>query len=365
MKQYNNLLRKIPREFDWDSYVKEHHTVKYTPTDELRLCCFVCGDDKFKLYVNPAKRTFHCFKCSFSMKNHDVFDFVALTEGITRYQATAQLVREYARTTPDDVEWEEQVNRMVDGEDAPERLITGIRSIEMPAGLKQLTECTDESELWWQYLIDRGITPAEIKSMGMYYTPDRDFPVYDCNGKIRGDLAKRIVIPIYGGDHQLVSWQGRSVDPACPKAERYLSAPESDLAKTLWPYVKPYGKHVALVEGVFDCLAVRRIPQVSAYATFSKKVSLDQILRLRAWGVEEITLFWDKRDALPEMVRAVPELHMNFQKTYVSNMTGWPANLDAGNMLADPAGADKLKRALEDRVDTYDTLEYARWRLSF
>lgn len=65
------------------------------------------------------------------------------------------------------------------------------------------------------------------------------------------------------------------------------------------------------------------------------------------------------------MVRAIPELHMNFSKVHVSNMTNWPDHMDAGNMLADSSGADKIKEALKDTVDTYDSLEYAKWQLSF
>jgi DNA primase len=366
MKHFNDLLRRVKKEFDWDSYVKEHHTVKYTPSDELRICCFVCGDTKFKLYVNPVKKTFCCFKCDFSMKNFDVFDFVSLTEGISRHQATVQLVHEYARVTPSDEEWAEQVRTGATTDETPYKALTELKTIDsLPAGLKPLLERTEESAPWWDYLIGRGITPQEIRALGTHYTPAAELPVFDSNHKRRGDLASRVVFPVYGGSHQLVSWQGRTIDPDYPGSDRYLMCPESDISKTLWPFVKPYGKHVVLVEGIFDCLAVRRIPDVSAYATFTKKVSIDQMLRLRAWGVEEVTLFWDKRDAKPEMVRAVPELHMNFKKAYVCRMTDWPDKLDAGNMLADSAGADKLKKALEDRVDTYDALEFAKWRLSF
>lgn len=364
MKYHKDLLRKVKREFDWDSYVKEHHTIKYTPSDELRICCPSCHDDKFKLYVNPVKKTFHCFKCSFSMKNFDVFDFVSLSEGISRMQAMERTVREYARTTPSDDEWDQQA--LVHIVETPHAVNQSIRTLSgLPQGLKPLTERTVTSAKEWDYLTNRGITPDEIRAMRIHYTDEAVLPVYDDNHKRRGDLANRVVIPIYGGAHELVSWQARSVNPDCPKEERYLTAPESDLGKTLWPFVKPHGKHAILVEGIFDCLSVRRIPGVSAYATFTKKISLDQILKLRAWGVDEITLFWDKRDAKPEMIRAIPELHMNFSKVYVSRMTGWPDNLDAGNMLADSRGADKLKEALEDSLDTYDSVEFVKWQLSF
>jgi len=360
-----NLINRVKREFDWDAYVKEHHTVKYTPSDELRICCVNCDDSKFKLYVNPVKGVFHCFKCNFTSKNYDVFDFVSASEGITRHQALMRLLREYARVTPDDDEFEEQLKSSL-GEETPHTVIAGIKTIsKLPDGLEPLTRCDEQSSRFWNYLKERGLTDREILAICVHYTKENSLPVLDSNGKRRGDLANRIVIPVYGGSHELVSWQARHIDKDYNQGDKYLSCPESELNKTLWPYVKPYTSHAVLVEGIFDCLAVRRIPEVSAYATFTKKISIHQMLRLKAWGVEEITLFWDRRDAKKEMLRAIPDLHMHFRKVYVCNMTNWPKELDAGNMLADPQGADKLKETLQDRVDTYDTLEFAKWKLSF
>lgn len=365
MKHYNDLIRNVKQQFDWDTYVRTNHTVKSTPSDELRICCFVCGEDKFKLYVNPVKGTFCCFKCDFSMKHHDVIDFVAKSENITRHQALTQLVREYAKVTPPDQEWEEQV--VASAELVPEvKAHADIRTIpRLPEGLKPLLKGDDESDLFWTYLTNRGITPDEIRAVGFHYSPASSLRVLDSKGKFRGDLANRVVIPVYGGDHRLVSWQGRSVDPKCGKGDRYLTAPESDLSKTLWPYVKPHGKHAVLVEGVFDCLSCRRVRDLTVYATFSKKISVDQILLLKSWGVEEVTLFWDKRDAKPDMLRAIPELLMHFKRVFVVNMDGWPVDQDAGNLLADPEGPVKLKQTLDNRIDTYDDLAFTQWRLEF
>lgn len=358
-----NSTRRVKEEFDWDGYVKENFTVKYTPSEELRICCFVCGDTKFKLYINPVKRTFHCFKCDFSMKNHDVFDFVAKNEGLSRYQAVERLLREYAKTTPSDDTWNPSA---LEDDPEPLKVVPQIRPLfGMPEGLVTLEERTEESAPFWDYLTDRGLTESEIHAIGAMYTSESELPVLDSKNRRRGDLAQRVVIPVYGGDHQLVSWQARHIDKFYKGDDRYLVAPESDLAKTVWPFVKPRGKHAVIVEGIFDCLAVRRIPEVNAYATFTKKISLDQILCLRAWGIEELTLFWDKRDAKPQMEQALPELHMSFKKVYVCHMKDWPEKLDAGNMLADPQGADKLRAALNDRVDTYDALEFIKWSLSF
>ena len=64
------------------------------------------------------------------------------------------------------------------------------------------------------------------------------------------------------------------------------------------------------------------------------------MLRLKAWGVEEVVVFWDKKDAKNEIIRAIPELQMHFKRVYVSRMRTWPSNKDPGNMLAELQGAE-------------------------
>lgn len=353
------LISRVKREFDWESYVRDNYTVKSTSSAELRIDCIRCTDNKKKLYVNPDKGVFFCQRCNFNSKNFDLFDFVAETEGIPRGKAMARLIREYAQTTPEDEEFEDQIHTAIANPEAAQSL-QSIKTLEaMPDGLLKLEGRTEQSERFWQYLCRRGLTEEEILAIRFHYTPAKTLPVYDSKDRYRGDLANRVVVPIYGGSNVLVSWQGRLIIPGDMK---YMSAPESEMAKTVWPYVPPKDKHVVLVEGIYDCLAVRRAG-FSAYASFTKKISLEQILRLRAWGAEEVTLFWDKRDAYREMTRAVKELNMHFKRVHVPRLKDWPSDLDAGNMLADSDGADKLKKALSDIVDTYDDLEFARWQL--
>lgn len=357
------LFPRIQEEFQWEEYLRDHFDVKYTSGTELRVCCFSCGDTGFKLYVNPVKRKFNCFKCNFSSGKYDTFDFVSKAEGIPKHRAITRLLQEYARTTPDDPMFAFN-EATTAAEDTVVVAPSPIKTIKgLPKGSRLLMERTDDSAAFWDYLCNRGLTEHEIRAVRFHYIPERSCVVYDAKNKRRGDVGHRLVIPIYGGDNELVSWQARVIDPGYAGHDKYLTAPESELAKTFWPYVRPHGKHAVLVEGVLDALAVRRIAEVSAYATFTKKISLEQILRLKTWGVEEVTVFWDKRDAVKEIVRAVPELHMHFNKVYVCNMKNWPADMDAGNTLAETNGADMLKLALEDRVDTYDTLEYSKWQL--
>lgn len=356
------LIRRVKQAFDWETYVRDNHQVKSTASSELRIDCLHCIDRKKKLYINPDKGVFFCQKCVFNSKNFDLFDFVAKSEGITRVQAMTKVIREYGQVTPDDDELEERIQE--EGISTPVGLISAIKTLDkLPEGLNKLEEITPQNAKYWKYLVDRGLTKAEILAVGFYCTSLSRLPVYDSNGKYRGDLANRIVVPIYGGRNALVSWQGRLVSSG-KDPMKYLSAPESEMAKTVWPYIPPHGTHAVLVEGIYDALAVRRVPKTSAYATFTKKISFEQMVRLKTWGVEEVTLFWDKSDASREMIKAVKDLQLNFKKVYVPWLKDWPADKDAGNMLADSDGSDKIMKALSDVVDTSHDLEFAKWQIT-
>lgn len=360
--KYKKTLRNIRLSFDWDSYVRENHTIKPSPGEEIRICCFSCGENKYKLYVNPNKKKFHCFKCDFSSGKYDVFDFVAKTENITRWNAIKRLYREYAPTTPDELEegWENS-HEVAVKTDEPLKVLQGL-----PDGVHLLeADITPENAEFWRYVSSRGIYEEEALGMRLHYVPDAHLGIVDSNGKYRGDIGHRLVIPIYGGNHELVSWQARAIEKGYDKHDKYLTAPQSELTKTLWPYVKPGSNSVILVEGVLDCLAVRRIDNTACYATFSKKISKEQIKLLKHWGVEEVTVFWDRKDAFKEIKSAVEELKLHFVKVFVLDMKSWPKDKDAGDMLADPEGTDKLKEVLVNRIDTYDPLEMMQWELTF
>lgn len=357
------LFARVQQEFDWDEYLRTNFETKTTPSDEIRIHCFACGDDKFKLYVNPVKRKWNCFKCGFKSGKCDTFDFVAKAEHIPRHKAIERIVREYARTTPDDLLEAVQTQQTEDSHTRSSQTIKKLSGL--PKGATLLSSRTEESKKFWDYLISRGLTEREIIGVRAHYIAAQSCIVYDAKQRRRGDVGNRLLFPIYGGDNSLVSWQARVVDPDYQGHDKYLTAPESELTKTVWPYVKPHGNTAVLTEGILDALAVRRLPQVSAYSTFSKKISLEQMLLLKSWGVTEVTVFWDKRDALKEIVKAVPDLQMHFNKVYVCRMTNWPVEKDPGNMLAEIKGSDTIMEALNDRVDTYDSLEFARWQLAW
>lgn len=357
-----NIIREIKLSFEWEDYIEEHHEYKTAGNGEYRISCINCDDTKYKLYINPSKGYFNCFKCDFKIGAYDVFDFVSKTEGISRSQAMIQLGRQYAPTTPVDIRevYAQQLQARKEAELASQalRYITAL-----PKPCKPLL--APPTGPGWQYLLDRGFTQQEVTDLSVHYVPEGPYELFDDNGKRRGNLSNRVVFPVYGGDNALVSWQGRVADVSYKLDDKYLACPDSDLARTLHPYVPPYEDHVVLVEGILDAVAVRRCGKpISAYATFGKHVSKEQIKLLKLWDVREVTLFFDKSDAKKQMIKDSEALKMHFDKINVLDMTDWPKEIDAGDCLRLEDGTDRIREVLSKKIDVYST-DYLRWMKSF
>jgi len=355
------LFPNIQEAFEWEDYVTTHLDVKRTSGEEIRACCFVCDDTKHRLYINPEKGKWNCFKCGFKSGKFDVFDFVAKQENIPRHRVIARLLQEYKRTTPNDPMFD--LLSKAKEEILPTVSLTPIKLAKMPEEAKLLDPVAHAAG--YEYLIDRGMTPQEIKAIRVHFVPEKVCRVFDAKGNMRGDVGRRLIFPVYGGNNDLVSWQARVIDPEYPRHDKYLVCPESEIVRTLWPYVPPTGTHAVLTEGILDTLAVRRVQGMNAYATFSKKISIDQIFKLKEWGVKTVTVFWDRKDAKKEIIKAAKELLMHFDQVFVCWMKNWPKNKDPGNMLAVPEGSDILKSALLDCLDVTNSLEYAKWQISW
>lgn len=356
------VLRKIRKEFDYQDYLDSTVPVKYSGNGELRVCCPNCLDRSYKLYVNNDTKRFNCFKCDFNNGNFDVFDFVSQFEGITRAQAMMRLAREYAEIAPS---WESIIEACKTGiyvdEDVPNasRKIKTIRA--MPQGSMPLTDKDDpEQKPFWDYLLKRGFTEGEITAVKSHYVPAEHLFIKDANNKIRGNIGRRVLFPVYGGDNDLVSWLARATDDRPPK---YFNAPDSEASRTLWPYVPCHGDMGIIVEGLIDSLALRR-HGFNSYATLGKKISYDQIELLKHWGVTEVVLFWDKKDAKKEMLKAIETLKLHFDDVLVPDLSQWPADKDSGDTLNWEAGALLLKDMLTQKLIDVNSLEFATWQLS-
>jgi len=355
-------LRYVRLNFDWQTYLETHYQVKYAGENELRVCCPKCADTKHKLYVNRDKRVFHCFKCDFTTKKgaYDVFDFVALTEGLSKGQSILRLIREYRPTTPTDLA--QAVSESWDDKPEPVKKFKHAYLDSLPEPARPIRKGDALAKPFLEYLEARGLTEQEISTVVQaHYVHHNSYEIRGNNGKLKGDIGRRILWPLYGGDHKLVSWQARSLQKT--DAVKYFNAPDTDISATLWPYSLPHkDSTVILAEGVLDTLALRRMSRkYSGYATFSKHISQDQIALLKSWGVTRLVIFWDL-DAKRAVQEAVKELSLHFS-VYVPNFESWPKNMDCGDCLLHPQGLEYLQAAVDNAVDT-TTLDYLKWKIS-
>jgi DNA primase len=348
-------LRYIRKNFAWREYIEQNYKFKRAAMSELRICCPACGDQKFKLYVNVDKGVFICFKCDFSCKKgyKDVFDFVAITESISRRAAIEQLLLQYKTITNE--EFEDAINGLLDTTPDQQKKQKLILPCSVP---KEALPLTSEAGPYWDYMVDRGLTEREItRLLKASYIPDESLVLKDSKGMRKGDIGQRILWPLYTLESRLCSWQARSTTNEDPK---YLNAPETDISSTLWPFVPPYTDTVILVEGVLDCVAMRRLDKPhAAYATLSKHISAAQIEVLKMWGVKRITLLWDRRDAIKEMARAVDMLD-DFEVVYADTLS-WPSGIDCGDLLKESSTDQQLYAATH--TINPKTADIIRWKL--
>jgi len=359
---HSHKLRVLRKGFDWDSYLSSNFEVKSGVGPERRVCCPFCDETNHKMYVNIDKRYFICFKCGTSNRKADVFDFIAETEGLKRGQAIKQCLINFSEVCPSADEIEEALN--ADRYEEEEIIDLGIKAIdslpEYAVRLLQADEMTNKgAEAAFAYLDARGVTGGEVEDMQVHYIPAGNFPL-KVEGKFYGNMQNRILWPVYGGNQQLISWIARTIDPKTVD-RKYINCPKSELAKTLWPYVPPRTPEVVLVEGILDCLAVRRLG-FDCYATFGKHLSVSQRELLQEWEVTELTLCYD-RDAKRDTLSLISDLKLHFElyvpKEYL------PDNLDAGDSLKDTNGGtlrSLLSSSLQDAISIHSNA-FIKWEM--
>lgn len=355
----------INKHFDWEAYTQEHYAFKPARQNtEMRIDCPYddCDDDKNKCYVNPGKRMFHCFKCGKGSRKGGCppVEFTMLTEDLKYLEAVKQLLADLSETAVeyDDIEeevehWDEEKEVYVARQDI--RFIDGL-----PKEALRLQDYNSPIQKpFFKYLVGRGLTYKEIVGMQTHCVPKTEVEVRDAEGNYKGDIGKRVIWPIYGGNPVgLVSWDARETPMKEVGFSKYMKCPDADHAHTLWPYVPPYFDTAVLVEGILDCYAVRRIPKTSAYATFTKVISEQQIQLLKRWGVKTVILMWDKGDAMPQMKKAVEDLKLHF-KVFVASQAAFKGDTDPGDTLKMPEGVDLLRKAMKP-IDVYDW-DYELW----
>lgn len=305
-----------------DSFDLEGYLQKFAPTPtqyaEVVITCPNCGKDK--LIVNLEKRAWHCWVCEDYKLNlygrrkavtgaGGLLDLVQLLEDCSRERAIA-IVADQAKHLSVDIQ-EVEAKLRID----QDVVVEAASPIAPPPGWKPITHYDA-----LPYLRQRGITPDDVAQFGLFY----------CDADL---FAGRLIFPVWEEGH-LVYYQARAMwedsSPAFRKSMNPMNqdgmAGPAEVLMNL-DVARSYPR-VALVEGPID--NVHAGP--SACATFGKKISMTQMLKLKRAGVRAIDLMWDgptDREPLgawPEMMKAAGLLAGMFDVRLVFIPRGDPGN---------------------------------------
>lgn len=187
-----------------------------------------------------------------------------------------------------------------------------------------------------KYLEDRGFPPSLCEYFGWRYCEEGYFPYKSETGENREqNYSGRVIIPVYGMDGKLVTFQGRDVTnsgykkylfpPGLPGTGRYL----------YWAH-KAVGRQIVIMnEGVFDVAATHQAfkerDDVAVVGSFGKALSgrisgpagfedqLTQLMELKRKGMEKLCIMWDgESSAIKAACKVALELISAGIDTYVA-----------------------------------------------
>lgn len=255
---------------------------------EFRICCPFClrnvgeADRKYKLYMNPDKNAYHCFRCPAKGALSDLFGAIAWNDGNVF---------------------------------TPPQQSSCLHAVDPPGDLIPLVALPSD-HMAIRYLKSRQLDPAVL---------DRFYGVrYCCAGKtyINGlfNTTNTIVFPVWM-HNQLVAWQSRLLynpdsltneecaalgfpqdedDPTkFMRPPKYFTPPSADKSLLLFNFDSARQcEFVAVSEGPLDAVAIGP----AGVATLGKGVSEAQA-RMLKWYWKLVIILLDPGDADVEMAR--------------------------------------------------------------
>lgn len=271
-------------------FLHQHYDVRDVPgrPDEVRICCFSCGDTKHHGYFNLRKQVYQCYRCGVAAK----LGGRGLTASQFLWKAhqipwrEARLILEGKRSVEVDID-----RPML--QQARDLLSEGVPEEPEEGNQKEPEELDYPPNSWrmvlgmtsylgraaWQYLEDRWgeETPTVIDYFGVRY----------CSaGRYRG----RIILPVWGAGGRMAYFQGRAFLPPALKPT-YLN-PEVERVLFL-PYPNPIGRELILCEGYFDAIALGK----GGTAVFGSTLTAAQEEQLRSISPRKVTVCFDSDSA--------------------------------------------------------------------
>lgn len=245
--------------------------------------CPACGNSHWKVYLNAESGLGNCFVCEAKFTK---WRFIEAYVGSTARE-TFQHIEAYMA---------EQGWRPRQHDHAPvvKPVLELPTSIPIPINGRNLS-----------YLSRRNISIELARFFQLRYCHVGGFAYLDAYGRsAEQDYSRRVIIPVFDLDGQLVSFQGRDITGTA--AKKYLFPPLfSATGSVLYNGNNAFkAKRLVIGEGAFDAFAIKAaidmdpsLEDCAAVATFGKKLApgqLEKIKRLKSEGaLRKVIFMWD------------------------------------------------------------------------
>ena len=264
-------------------------TIKKASGDEIRVCCFECGEEDFKLYYNKRKKVGKCFKCEYVFKGSMLELLDKIDAGFSDIQDLGSDIAVAHKPDP----------------------------IFLPTGVEPLENCITGQE----YFIERSLNAAEIaQEFYVWYAPT-------------GYYTNRLIFPVFNRKEDMVGFVARSVHKENTLTmlgePKYLYPKGFKTHRNLYGIERLVHPHAVLVEGVMDVLAH---PHDSCVAVFGKVLHEEQLRALQSIGVDTIYICFDA-DATEAAEAAAVKAH-KYGMTYVG-IVKMPDGYDPADLSKD------------------------------
>ena len=214
--------------------------IRYTGNgEELHICCPVCGEHRYRLYIGLKNGLVYCHNCGFK---GSVINLIQYVENVS-YTRASLIFNDIrgAMVLPVDVAQSLEYKLL-----ALDQYQVVKRPIPLPTEYQELIGSQQLlAKKALRYLQSRAITPDQVQKYHMGFCA-------------LGEYAGRIIIPIYEGD-QLKFWVARAISSHVKLKEKSPSNKEYQYSKSEVIFnidraAKQY--HTAVIsEGIFDALS--------------------------------------------------------------------------------------------------------------
>lgn len=305
--ELGRLIEKIDMEYWLNREGIEYKVARGSRGIQLHLReCPACGNNKWKVYMNQDNGLGNCFHGDCETK-FSKWSFIKASLG----DLSNREIVDHIKTIAEEQGYQVKRSEFVPMQSGSLKLP---KSVQLPIQGRNL-----------KYLQERNISNDTTRHFGLRVCQKGWFEYIDPNGEKKlQNYSKRIIIPIYDLDGELVSYQGRDITGTSEK--KYLFPPGfASTGSIIYNGQNAIGyKDICMGEGAFDVMAIHQAFQddpvlcnVAAVGSFGKHLSfgdessqLAQLLRMKESGLKRITIMWDgEKVAMNDAVDTALKLH--------------------------------------------------------